>query len=103
MQKHLTKKYRFYLVKRIGFLCLLVSLLGLEVLSNSALAQEQSRRHIIRERQVSSGYFEDVDVSSTFYLPLVGGPKEAKDTSIYPHSPEHTDDGGHFWPIRTTG
>ena len=78
MPKHLPESYRFSLLKRIGFLYLLVLLLALEVLSISALAQEQSHRHIIRERQVSSGYFEDVDVSSPFYLPFVGGPKEGK-------------------------
>ncbi len=78
MPNHLPSIHRFSLLKKIGLLHLLVLPLALEFLSNPALGQEQPRQRLIRERQVSSGYFEDVDVSSPFYVPLVGGPKAGR-------------------------
>ena len=78
MQMHLFGIYRLFLLTRIGFLYLLVLLLALEILSSPALAQQQTRLRLFRERQISSGYFEGVDVSSPLYMPLVGGPKAGR-------------------------
>lgn len=69
---------RLYLRKRIGLLSGVVLLLTMEALAQPSFAQEQPRLRLFRERQISSGYFEEVDVSSPFYLPLVGGPKPGR-------------------------
>ena len=68
---------RLGFVYKIGFIAGIAPLV-LFALAPSSFAQEESRQQLFRERQISSGYFEDVDVSSHFYMPLVGGPKPGK-------------------------
>jgi len=70
--------WRLQCRKRIGLLIGVVLLLTLDALASLSFAQQEDRQHLFRKRQVSSGYFEDVDVSSSFYLPLVGGPKPGR-------------------------
>ncbi len=65
-------------LQRVGILLGLVLILALDTVPPAALAQGNKRMHLLRERQVSSGYFKEVDVSSPFYLPLVGGPNAGR-------------------------
>ena len=60
------------------WLAVSVLLLAISAFASDLRAQEESRLHLFRERQISSGYFEDVDVTSFFYMPLVGGPKPGR-------------------------
>lgn len=69
------KVCRLYFPRRIWFVRALLLVLMLGVLPPPALAQDNTRLRLFRERQISSGYFDEVDVSSHFYLPLVGGPQ----------------------------
>jgi cytochrome b subunit of formate dehydrogenase len=66
---------RIYFPRRIWFVGSLALVLILGALPLLALAQSNSRVRHVREQQLSSGYFEEVDVSSPLYLPLVGGPQ----------------------------
>ena len=69
---------RLYLRITIGLLGGVVLLLTLHLLAPPLFAQEPERLRLFRERQISSGYFQEVDVSSPFYMPLVGGPKPGR-------------------------
>ena len=69
---------RLHLRRGIRLLTEVVLLLTLGAIALPSYAQEEARQRIFRERQISSGYFEEVDVTSFFYMPLVGGPKPGR-------------------------
>ncbi|CAB1058943.1 Putative cytochrome C [Olavius sp. associated proteobacterium Delta 1] len=72
------ENFRLFFLQRVGLLSGFVLLLALNALPPFALAQNNNRLRLFRERQISSGYFNEVDVSSPFYLPLVGEPKAGR-------------------------
>jgi cytochrome b subunit of formate dehydrogenase len=78
MEGLMIANFRLFSFQRVGLLCGFFLLLALDALPLSALAQGNTRLRLFRERQISSGYFEEVDVASPFYLPLVGEPKAGR-------------------------
>lgn len=70
--------WRLHFRKRIGLQIGVVLLLTFDALASPSFAQQEDRQQLFRKREVSSGYFEEVDVSSPFYMPLVGGPKPGR-------------------------
>jgi cytochrome b subunit of formate dehydrogenase len=78
MEGLMIANFRPFFLKKFGVICGFFILLALEAFPSPILAQESTRLRLFRERQISSGYFEDVDVASPFYLPLVGGPKAGR-------------------------
>ena len=60
----------------VALLC--ISAILSVVSPGKVLAQNESGRTIYHQRNISSGYFEESDVTSSFYSPLVGGPSPGR-------------------------
>ncbi|MDP2643614.1 MAG: cytochrome b/b6 domain-containing protein [Desulfobacterales bacterium] len=75
---------RFFPPGKITWLMVLLLLWAMAATAPVAQANGKTRLNLYRDRQITSGYFKEVDVNSPFYLPLVGGPEMGKRTINLP-------------------
>ena len=74
MKEHRIRPCRILINNALKFLFGFALVLTIDALPDPVWAQKGVGPRIYRERIISPGYFEEVDVTSRLYLPLVGGP-----------------------------